>query len=212
MSDSNVGLEDLSPATLAALLEFFTEKEQERESRQKTATQVLDISFDEDWQLSQFWYDDDTTDSLVKVGLKCTEPDSKIALISCPTIYTKLKKCCGDRQVTLFEYDDRFKVFGTDFVHYNYKLPLDIPREMASNYDLVIADPPFLSDECLTKTAVTIKYLAKKNVILCTGAVMKELAERLLDVKKCIFIPHHKNNLANEFYCYSNFNFDEILK
>ena len=38
---------------------------------------------------------------------------------------------------------------------------------------------------------------------------MNDLAEKLLGVKKCEFIPHHKNNLANEFWCYSNFNFDK---
>jgi len=41
---------------------------------------------------------------------------------------------------------------------------------------------------------------------------MRELAEKLLDVKKCNFIPNHKNNLANEFCCYSNFDFDKILE
>lgn len=52
---------------------------------------------------------------------------------------------------------------------YDYKTPLEIPRTNANSYDLVIADPPFLSEECLTKTAVTIKYLAKQKIILCTG-------------------------------------------
>lgn len=49
-------------------------------------------------------------------------------------------------------------------------------------------------------------------VVIHTGAVMADLAERILEVKKCDFIPSHKNNLANEFYCYSNFNFDDALK
>jgi len=71
--------------------------------------------------------------------------------------------------VVLFEYDSRFNVFGKGFVQYDYKFPLDIPRDMSSQFDLVIADPPFLSEECLTKTAVTIKFLAKKNIVLCTG-------------------------------------------
>lgn len=69
----------------------------------------------------------------------------------------------------LFEYDSRFNIFGGDFLQYDYKFPLDVPRDMSSQFDLVIADPPFLSDECLTKTAVTIKFLAKKNIVLCTG-------------------------------------------
>lgn len=52
---------------------------------------------------------------------------------------------------------------------YDYKNPLDVPRDRSNYYDLVIADPPFLSEECLTKTAVTMKYLGKNNLILCTG-------------------------------------------
>lgn len=137
--------------------------------------------------------------------------------------------------VTIFEYDERFKTFGSDFVPYDYKFPLSIPRDMSNSYDLVIADPPFLSDECLTKVAITIKFLAKKNIILCTGilnkcnafisriynnyainyftgAIMADLAKRLLDVKICNFIPCHQNNLANEFSCYANFDFDKTLE
>lgn len=71
--------------------------------------------------------------------------------------------------VILFEYDTRFKIYGADFIQYNYKFPLDLSRDMSSQFDLVIADPPFLSDECLTKTAVTIKFLTKKHIVLCTG-------------------------------------------
>lgn len=72
----------------------------------------------------------------------------------------------------LFEYDSRFSIFGGDFVQYDYKFPLDVPRDMSSQFDLVIADPPFISDECLTKTAVTIKFLTKKNIVLCTGEII----------------------------------------
>lgn len=212
MSESDDDDLQLCPTTLAALNEFLKEKEErENQLKQISEDQPLEVSFDEDWQLSQFWYDEETTDTFVKGALNATGPTDKIALISCPTIYSKLKKSCGDRQVALFEYDQRFKVFGADFIPYNYKFPLDVPREMASSYDLVIADPPFLSDECLTKTALTIKFLSKKNIVLCTGAIMQELAERLLDVKTCNFLPHHQNNLANEFYCYANFDFDRLV-
>lgn len=212
MSDSDDDLQ-LCPTTLAALNEFLKEKE-ERECQLKciSGNHTLNVSFDENWQLSQFWYDEETTDTLVKGAINSTEADGRIALISCPTLYKKLKKNCGDRQITLFEYDQRFKAFGPNFVPYNYKFPLDVPRDFSNSYDLVVADPPFLSDECLTKTAITIKFLTKRNIVLCTGAIMAVLAERLLDVKICDFIPRHQNNLANEFYCYSNFDFDKMLK
>lgn len=43
-------------------------------------------------QLSQFWYDENTIDKLVDIILKTTDSQSKIALISCPTLYSKLKQ------------------------------------------------------------------------------------------------------------------------
>lgn len=41
---------------------------------------------------------------------------------------------------------------------------------------------------------------------------MEDLAERLLNLRKCKFEPRHKNNLANEFSCYSNFKFDSLIQ
>ncbi|KAK0182294.1 hypothetical protein PV327_000446 [Microctonus hyperodae] len=217
MTDSDDDSPQLCQSTLDALHEFY----KEREKRELEIAEVLkyehknempDVNFEEDWQLSQFWYDDETVENIVKGALKATEANGKIALISCPTLYKVMKERAGDRQIKLFEYDMRFAVYGTDFTPYDYKSPLAIPREMSSNFDLVIADPPFLSEECLTKTAVTIKFLSKKNILLCTGAIMGELAEKLLELKKCNFEPHHRNNLANEFWCFANFAFDSLLK
>lgn len=71
--------------------------------------------------------------------------------------------------VSLFEYDRRFSIYEDDYFFYDYNLPLEVPQEKANYYDLVIADPPFLSEECLSKTALTVKYLTKQNMILCTG-------------------------------------------
>lgn len=71
--------------------------------------------------------------------------------------------------VKLLEYDTRFSVYGSDFLLYDYQSPLEIPKEFSSSFDVVVADPPFLSDECLTKTALTMRYLSKGPLILCTG-------------------------------------------
>lgn len=49
-------------------------------------------------QLSQFWYDDKTTEAFVRGALNSTSVNGKIALISCPTLYSKLKKESGERQ------------------------------------------------------------------------------------------------------------------
>ena len=60
-------------------------------------------------------------------------------------------------------------MFGEDFQFYDYKEPLDLPLDLKQSFDIVIADPPFLSEECLCKTAVTVKFLAKEKILLCTG-------------------------------------------
>ncbi|KAG5889426.1 hypothetical protein JTB14_032760 [Gonioctena quinquepunctata] len=208
--EGNDDIPQLSAETFAALQEFYKEQE-EREAKM---TIVIDDqnTFEEDWQLSQFWYDDHTIDVLVDIALKSVGDGGKIALISCPTLYKKMrKKATDDCEITLFEYDKRFSVYGEDFMFYDYKSPLGVPRDKSGYYNLVIADPPFLSDECLTKTAVSIRFLAKDKIIVCTGAVMADLAKKLLNLKKSSFEPRHKNNLANEFSCFSNFNMDGLL-
>ncbi len=43
------------------------------------------------------------------------------------------------------------------------------------------------------------------------GAVMEELAGRLLSLKKCEFRPRHKNNLANEFICLCSYDLNSYL-
>lgn len=42
--------------------------------------------------MSQFWYDDNTTETLSKAALKCISNKGKVALISCPTLFKKLKE------------------------------------------------------------------------------------------------------------------------
>ena len=81
---------------------------------------------------------------------------------------------------------------------------------LREHFDLVMADPPHLSDDCLTKTSVSIKYLSKPdaNIVLCTGTVMKDLAQRLLGLELSNWKPGHAKNLSNDFSCFTNYNQD----
>ena len=109
--------------------------------------------------------------------------------------------------IKLFEYDKRFEIYGEDFILYDYKSPLNFSKNFEHYFDLVIADPPFLSSECHIKTGMTIRKVGTENLklIICTGAVMEELLAASLKVKLNSFIPKHERNLANEFKCYSNY-------
>lgn len=93
-----------------------------------------------------------------------------IACISCPTLYERLRQSKPDNsRAIILEYDKRFAKYGDDFLFYDYNEPAHIPNALHGTFDLVVADPPFLSEECLTKTAITIRLLAKEKVLLCTG-------------------------------------------
>lgn len=84
-------------------------------------------------------------------------------------------------QVTLLEYDRRFKIYGDGFVFYDYNKPLELPEALQKeSFDVVIADPPFLSEECLRNIAQTIKLLAKGKILLCTGTNNRQGSNKFL--------------------------------
>jgi len=145
-------------------------------------------------QLSQFWYDEKTCDKIVECIQKTVGPNGTVALISCPTLYKTFKKKAPSISsmsknlkyiyiiflififfwlfhfvVKLFEYDHRFNVYGSDYIFYDYNEPLQFDKIFLNYFDLVVVDPPFLSDECLTKSIQTTLCLTKKHVVLCTG-------------------------------------------
>merc|ERR1712228_1054082 len=138
----------------------------------------------------------------------------RAACIAAPTLYRQIKKMDKDFNAKVFEYDKRFSAYGDDFIFFDYKNPLSIPRDLREKFDVVFADPPFLSEECLTKTMVTVKFLAKDGakLVLCTGAVMAELADRLAGLKVCKFDPVHQNSLSNPFQCFANFDLDHYIE
>ncbi|XP_055849702.1 protein-lysine N-methyltransferase CG9154 [Episyrphus balteatus] len=206
----------LTAETLHVLNEFLHEKaEREREEQNR----VLGISgntsmFEEDWQLSQFWYSEETKHSVGKVVQKLSSPGSQIALLSCPSLYSTIKDIHAD--VKIFEFDRRFSTFGDDFIFYDFNDAFQEPNhidEHASLYDLIIADPPFLSEDCIIKTAHIIKKLKKPEgkIIFCSGKVVEPWVTKFLDLKLCNFCPAHNRNLGNEFVSFANFNLDELL-
>ena len=70
----------------------------------------------------------------------------------------------------VFEYDNRFAAYGDAFVLYDYRQPTKLPETiLAQGFDMVIADPPFLSEECATKVAETISALQPTHILYCTG-------------------------------------------
>lgn len=210
-------LPKLSPYALAALREFLAEQTSsaaamERESEGKEAVQLLP----EDWRLSQFWYSletaqtvaDEVSSLLTHFSDDALRSPPSVACIACPTLFAYLKKMYPDVRAQILEYDRRFEQYGSDFTFYDYNLPEELPQAMKHAYQIIVADPPYLSGECLEKVSQTIAFLAQRGkslVLLLTGAVQKDKAATLLGLRPCGFQPQHTSKLGNEFRLFTNY-------
>uniref|UniRef100_A0A804LLW6 Nucleic acid binding n=1 Tax=Zea mays TaxID=4577 RepID=A0A804LLW6_MAIZE len=104
-------------------------------------------------------------------------------------------------------YDERFGQYGCDFTFYDYNRPEELPVAMKHAYRVIVADPPYLSKECLEKVAKTVSFLARPEgsfLLLLTGEVQMDRALELLNVRPCGFRPRHSNKLGNEFRLFAN--------
>ncbi|KAK2840150.1 hypothetical protein Q5P01_013890 [Channa striata] len=210
MSDSDDDVPALSAHTLAALHQFYSETRTGPAHTGSASDQFAVGAVEEDWRMSQFWYSDETAAQLAEEVVREAGAGGRIACVSAPSVYQKLKQGVvegSDRvSAVVLEYDRRFATYGDDFIFYDYNEPLSLPASVApQSFDVVLADPPYLSEECLSKVAKTVKHLSKGKVLLCTGAIMENHAKQLLDVKMCSFLPRHNRNLSNEFRCFVNY-------
>lgn len=203
--------------------------------------------FQEDWNLSQFWYSKETSELLAKESLKAADIDldnfekyyqdkaepKKIVIVSAPSVYSsvleiidKLKTSASEStkadvlagikkmldNIYLLEFDTRFKFLAKHFIHYDYSHPLRLDKELKGKFDVAVVDPPFLSDECHTKTAITTRFLLKSvepsigKMIVCTGERVADVVQKVYPgTHITTFYPQHANGLSNEFRCYSNY-------
>lgn len=204
--------------------------------------------FTEDWNASQFWYTPETATTIASAILNGADEDSAIAIVSAPSVYVALRKLldqpststpqtdatpvnASNPRIYLLEYDTRFAIFGQDFVHYDFQHPLRLPAELKGKFDRIVCDPPFLSEDCQTKTALTVRWLAKSwtastsaspaahpntglndgealRLVMCTGERMEAVVHKLYakcGVRTTDFGPVHACGLSNEFLCYANF-------
>ncbi|CAI6338790.1 unnamed protein product [Periconia digitata] len=236
----------LSSDALSALQDFYTERDTRQkqfEDLQANAEDEFDQveaggkkltmeAFTEDWNASQFWYHDDTATALARQLLHNATDSTRIAVVSAPSAFIQLKNLLASGeykckpQLTLLEYDQRFSVFKKEFVPYDFQSPLKLPSELKASFDRIIVDPPFLSQDCQTKAALTVRWLARSwtnptssaasgedgsdsfRLVVCTGERMESLITKLyagVGARTTSYEPRHAKGLSNEFRCYANF-------
>ncbi|CBY22526.1 unnamed protein product [Oikopleura dioica] len=209
----------LSEEAQAALMEFLREQEtikteEEALVKTKNVEKALEVDYKEDWNLSQFWTDEPTCEAVEKIVASIYEPGMKIGCISSPTCFKHLLKCkqSNPTLVHLFEFDNRFAVFD-NFNFWDYNSPLEIPESHKGSFDILIIDPPFLSEECFTSLAIRCLQKEGVKLMFLTGLIMEELALQVFkDLKKQKFVPKHKNKLSTPFMLLANFPADSALE
>ncbi|ODQ77733.1 hypothetical protein BABINDRAFT_40958 [Babjeviella inositovora NRRL Y-12698] len=235
MSDTDDEPITLSPYALQALLQF-KEEEEERiaqlaKLQEVVATDVVEDksilsidTFKEDWNLSQFWYAEDTANLLADELLDGADADTVICIVSAPSVYSAIKQrdvVLPTKHIYLFEYDKRFELLAgkEHFGFYDYVEPFAYRHDLKGKVHRLLIDPPFLSDECQSKVALTAKSLLVEDktvvnslgelqykLISSTGEVMAPVIRKAYPgVNMTDFVPQHKNGLSNLFACYASY-------
>lgn len=68
-----------------------------------------------------------------------------------------------DVSAQLFEYDQRFKKYGSKFTFYDYNSPLDVPRDHHKAFQLVVADPPYLVRRPLSHRSILTWFCFRQS-------------------------------------------------
>ncbi|KAF2130105.1 hypothetical protein P153DRAFT_366577 [Dothidotthia symphoricarpi CBS 119687] len=226
--DDDDEMPQLSGGALDALKEFYGERDARQKQFEELKGQAEDEfegklsmdAFTEDWNASQFWYSDETAADLARQLLDGATDETKIAVVSAPSAFIQLKNLMASGeykcrpQLKLLEYDERFAVFK-EFVQYDFEKAIKLPAELKGSFDRIICDPPFLSQDCQTKAALTVRWLAKSwtpeslRLLVCTGERMEELVTEKLygkvGTRTTDYEIKHSKGLSNEFRCYANF-------
>ncbi|KHJ34902.1 putative n-6 adenine-specific dna methyltransferase 2 [Erysiphe necator] len=229
MNDDDDEMPVLSDSTLIALQEFYAERTALEDSNNLFHHGLNMDIFTENWQYSQFWYDEETARKLATAVLSNASKGETIAMISAPSAYVMAKKLLIESgrpqtswpKIILLEFDRRFKIFKDEFVFYDFKNPMQLPSELKGSINHIICDPPFLSDDCQTKVAISVKWLSKSweimpesraeesRLVICTGERMEKTIQKLYQKRgifRTNFEPTHtKQQLSNEFLCFANF-------
>ncbi|GME26429.1 DNA methylase N-6 adenine-specific conserved site [Neofusicoccum parvum] len=164
-------------------------------------------------------YNDETATTLAKQLLDKATDDTKIAVVSAPSVFIQLTNLLRSPdykirpEVKLLEFDERFGVFK-EWVAYDFAHPTRLHPSLRGQFDRIICDPPFISIDCQTKAALTVRWLAKSwdpatlRLIICTGERMESMMGKLYGkagVRTTDFEIQHSNGLSNEFRCYANY-------
>ena len=156
---------------------------------------------------NQYWYSAHTIKVLASeavlqaravTGTVGSKVEGRIGCVSTPSIFFSLPLEVQQKHAVVFDFDQQFAEKTENFVFYDFNHPvqmLDSNKDLQHSFDVLVIDPPFITEEVWTKYAQTATALLKPGgKLICTtiseNAVMMK---RLLNVEPVNFRPSIPN-------------------
>eukprot|EP00615_Pteridomonas_danica_P006866 CAMPEP_0114374686 /NCGR_PEP_ID=MMETSP0101-20121206/35810_1 /TAXON_ID=38822 ORGANISM="Pteridomonas danica, Strain PT" /NCGR_SAMPLE_ID=MMETSP0101 /ASSEMBLY_ACC=CAM_ASM_000211 /LENGTH=216 /DNA_ID=CAMNT_0001528567 /DNA_START=32 /DNA_END=679 /DNA_ORIENTATION=+ len=174
---------ELSSFAMAALAEFRLENKIEEEDTSNIPK--------EDFGMSQFWWDDESSDMLAREAFSAPLPTQtaasedekdfprRVCLMSSPSIWYAVER--------LKKSEDGFNLDATvldidPFVMYDYTNDLtEIPKELHGQFDYLVCAPPYMSTECVDKYLAAMDILAKHSKTPRAFVISSILEEAMIE-------------------------------
>ena len=170
------------------------------------------MSFDlqkEDSDLNQYWFSTNTIDVFVKE----IEAQSVkgAAFLSSPSLYFSLKNEELKAKSKVFEFDKQWEK-DPGFVFYDYNKPEQVSIMLFGQFDMVVIDPPFITEECWRNYTETARLLlAPGGKLICTTIVENEgIMCDLLGCRPTKFRPSIPN-LVYQYNTYTSYQPTQFL-
>eukprot|EP00762_Andalucia_godoyi_P002773 ANDGO_04392.mRNA.1 Protein-lysine N-methyltransferase DDB_G0272708 len=152
---------------------------------------------------NQYWYSKPTIDAMVSEVLanaRCA------AFLSTPSVYFSLPDDSDVRKNSIvLDIDPVFKK-DPNFVMYDYHHPEAIPAKYEKQFDYVVIDPPFITEEVWRLYTEAAARLLKDGgkILLSTIQENADMMKALLNVAPCKFMPSIPH-LVYQYFFYTNY-------
>eukprot|EP00899_Mesostigma_viride_P006587 jgi/Mesvir1/1592/Mv14560-RA.1 len=128
-----------------------------------------------------------------------------VAFLSTPSIYFSLSDPEIKKNSYLFDLDDQWSKHP-NYIRYDFNAPEDIPPDKSLAFDMVMIDPPFITEDCWQKYTTTTKLLLKPGGKLLLSTIQENapMMKKLLDVNPVPFLPSIPH-LVYQYTMYTNY-------
>jgi len=129
------------------------------------------------------------------------------AFLSTPSIFFSLKDKDVKAKSKVFDFDEEFgKKDPASFVKFDFNKVELLPDELRGTFDMVVIDPPYITEEVWAKYAEASRFLLKEGGLIL-GSTIDENADflkELLNVRRTVFRPSIPN-LVYQYSFYVNY-------